>query len=61
MYLPDSYRVHKTKSGFAVIVEHGFDTRELLIKWENHLEVKKDTMLLLLYKVNENYEDKLVW
>ena len=60
VYYQDTYETHKTKSGFVVIVEHGFDTRELLAKWESHLEVKKDAMLLLQYKVNENCEDKLV-
>lgn len=36
--------VHETPNGFAVVTEQGFDTRELLSKWEN-VELKRDAML----------------
>ena len=41
---------HETMNGYAVIVPHGFDTRDLLSKWnkeETIVEVKRDGMLLL--------------
>lgn len=41
---------YETMNGYAVIVPHGFDTRELLAKWnkeETIVEVKRDGMLLL--------------
>lgn len=34
---------HKTPNGFVVIVDHGFDTRELLDKWYG-VELKRDGM-----------------
>lgn len=44
---------YETMNGYAVIVPHGFDTRELLSKWnkeETIVEVKRDGMLLLDWK-----------
>lgn len=44
---------YKTVNGYAVVVSHGFDTRELLSKWneeETIVEVKRDGMLLLDWK-----------
>lgn len=39
---------HKTPHGYAVIAEHGFDTRELMKKWENYdITLKKDELLFL--------------
>ena len=41
---------YETMNGYAVIVPHGFDTRDLLEKWnqeETIVEVKRDGMLLL--------------
>lgn len=40
----------KTVHGYAVVTNHGFDTRELLKKWVE-CENKKDGMLLLDWKV----------
>lgn len=40
----DNVQTHKTPNGYAVIVEHGFDTRALLEKWK-HVEAKRDGML----------------
>lgn len=36
----------KTPNGFAVVTEHGFDTRNLLNKWEK-VELKRDGMLFI--------------
>ncbi|ARM67621.1 hypothetical protein LW81_051 [Lactococcus phage LW81] len=41
---------YETMNGYEVIVPHGFDTRDLLAKWnkeETIVEVKRDGMLLL--------------
>lgn len=35
----------RTPNGYAVIVDHGFDTRTLMDKWKDFVEVKKDDML----------------
>lgn len=46
---------HETMNGYAVIVPHGFDTRNLLAKWnkeETIVEVKRDGMLLLDWREN---------
>ncbi|MBO0467916.1 hypothetical protein JZO73_10275 [Enterococcus plantarum] len=36
----------ETPNGYAAVVEHGFDTRELLKKWSN-VELKRDAMLFV--------------
>lgn len=44
---------YETMNGYAVIVPHGFDTRDLLAKWNKEeaiVEVKRDGMLLLDWK-----------
>lgn len=39
---------YKTPNGFAIIVEHGFDTRELMEKWKDYdVTLKKDALLFL--------------
>lgn len=39
---------HKTSHGYAVVVEHGFDTRELIEKWKDYdITLKKDELLFL--------------
>jgi len=46
---------YETMNGYAVIVPHGFDTRDLLAKWnkeETIVEVKRDGMLLLDWEKN---------
>lgn len=38
----------KTPHGYAVIAEHGFDTRDLMEKWKDYdITLKKDELLLL--------------
>lgn len=44
---------HKTPNGYAVIVEHGFDTRKLLEKWGKDVELKRDDMLLVCWDTKE--------
>ena len=36
-----------TPNGFAVVVKHGFDTRELMNKYKQYVTLKKDEMLFL--------------
>lgn len=39
---------HKTPHGYAIIVSHGFDTRELMEKWKDYdITLKKDELLFL--------------
>lgn len=39
---------HKTPHGYAIIVPHGFDTRELMEKWKDYdITLKKDELLFL--------------
>ena len=39
---------HKTPHGYAIIVPHGFDTRELMEKWKDYdVTLKKDELLFL--------------
>lgn len=45
--------VQKTKSGYAVVVKRGFDTRELLTKWGN-VGLHRDGELFVSMKVKEN-------
>ncbi len=36
----------KTPNGYAVVTDHGFDTRKLLLKWED-VELKRDGFLFM--------------
>lgn len=39
---------HKTPNGYAIIVQHGFDTRKLMDKWKDFdITLKKDELLFL--------------
>lgn len=44
--------VYKTPNGYAVVVDHGFDTRELLDKWRN-VELKRDALLCYRWKLKQ--------
>ena len=44
---------HKTPHGYAVIVEHGFDTRKLFEKWTEDVTLKRDDMLLVYWDTKE--------
>ena len=46
--LPVGGTIYKTPNGYAVVVERGFDTRELMKKWENYdITLKRDDLLFL--------------
>lgn len=39
---------YKTPNGYAVVCEHGFDTRELMDDWKNYdISLHKDRLLYL--------------
>ena len=41
-------KCHKTPHGYAIIVPHGFDTRELMENWKDYdITLKKDDLLFL--------------
>ena len=49
---------HKTPNGYAVVVEHGFDTRELIEKWKDYdITLKKDELLFLDMITNKQGEN----
>lgn len=44
----DNHELHKTPHGYAIIVPHRFDTRELMGKWKDYdIILKKDELLFL--------------
>lgn len=43
---------HKTPNGYAIIVSHGFDTREILSRWSN-VTLKRDDLLCYKWKTNK--------
>lgn len=43
---------YATPHGFAVIVDHGFDTRTLLKKWGEDVTLKRDDILCCGWKIN---------
>ncbi len=47
---------HKTPHGYAVITNHGFDTRTLFEKWTKDVELKRDDMLCISWHTNDSYE-----
>ena len=45
---------YKTPNGYAVVVNHGFDTRDLLKKWKNYdITLKRDELLFLRMEENK--------
>ena len=44
-YNSQDYMTYKTPHGYAVITEHGFDTRKLLEKWKDTVTLKRDDLL----------------
>lgn len=40
-----------TPHGYAVVVDHGFDTRELMEKWKDIVSLKRDDLLCYDYKI----------
>ena len=41
--------IHVTPHGFAVIVDHGFDTRKLFEKWTKDVTLMRDDLLCVLW------------
>lgn len=54
-----NYEIHPTKNGYAIITMTHFDTRELLEKWKNIVELKRDDMLLLKWQENKAYNKEI--
>lgn len=47
-YPIEKIKRYKTPHGYAIIVPHGFDTRELMKKWKDYdITLKKDELLFL--------------
>lgn len=45
--------IHKTPHGYAIVVDHGFNTRELMENWKDYdITLKKDELLFLDIKEN---------
>lgn len=44
---------YATPHGYAIVVDHGFDTRELMEKWKDIVSLKRDDMLCYDYKITE--------
>ena len=44
----ENHELHKTPHGYAIIVPHGFDIRELVKKWKDYdITLKRDELLFL--------------
>lgn len=48
---------HATPNGYALVVPHGFDTRELINKFGAYVTVKKDALLFQEIKTYEDWID----
>ena len=47
-------QVYKTPHGYAIVVPHGFDTRELMKEWKDYdITLKKDELLFLDMMTNK--------
>lgn len=44
-YHSEEYETYSTPHGYAIVTEHGFDTRELLEKWKDLVTLKRDDLL----------------
>lgn len=44
-------QTHKTPNGHAIVIDRGFDTRQLLDKWSN-VELKRDSFLCIKWEYN---------
>lgn len=45
--------IHKTPNGYAVITNQRFDTRKLMGKWKNNVELKRDALLCYSWKTKK--------
>lgn len=46
-------RAYKTPNGYAIVVDHGFDTRELMKYWGDKVTLKRDDLLCCKWKIKE--------
>ncbi len=46
---------HQTPHGYAVVIMHGFDTREFMLKWKDIVELKRDDMICVCWR-NKNVD-----
>lgn len=44
----------RTPNGYAVITNRGFDTKELLNKWNENVTLKKDDLICVCWKYNDD-------
>ena len=51
---------HHTYNNYAVVVDHGFDTRKLMEKWGNIVGLKKDDLLYITH-CTKNINTKLAY
>lgn len=51
--------IHYTPNGYAIIVPHGFDTRQVLAGKEHYISLKRDGMLIVAWetKPNNNHQE----
>ena len=45
--------IHKTPNGYAVITTQRFDTRKLMEKWKDNVELKRDDLLCYSWKTKK--------
>lgn len=45
--------IHKSISGYHIILPHGFDTRNIMLKWNDIVTLKRDDMWLKTYQTNQ--------
>lgn len=45
--------IHKSISGYHIIIPHGFDTRNIMLKWNDIVTLKRDDMWLKTYQTNQ--------
>ena len=50
---PINIEIHKTPNGYAIITQKGFDTRELLTKWNKDVTLKRDDLLCVKWDRRE--------
>ena len=48
-YILDFKRVYKTPNGYAIVIDYGFDTRELLEKYKDIVTLKRDDLLCVAW------------
>lgn len=47
---------YPTPHGFAIVVDHGFDTRELMKRWEDTVTLKRDDLLCVNWACKINFK-----